>query len=89
MCRVSTPEYWTLTGQVVFNFSGLNEDAPDRLQDYQWALGDTPYDTNVVAFTSVERTTSKFSSFNIASLVWLSILGQTQHTAIHELLLTC
>ena len=81
LVRVSVPEYWTRVGGICFNFSGLGddtgEDALGSISDYQWGLGDSPGAVNIIPLQAIERTSSRFSSFNIQSYVRLVTPMQT------------
>ena len=90
ICSVRVPDFWTKVGVVNFNFSGLSETNPDRLSDYQWGLGDVPGEVNVISIQSVERTTSYFREYNIATLVHFIPYGKHPASSGHlEFFLPC
>lgn len=65
--RVLVPEFWTVLGNVNFNFSGLEEQGP--LGDFQWGIGTSPGSLDIVPYQTLAGSSIRFTSFKVDTLV--------------------
>lgn len=67
LCRVLTPEFWTVPGNVNFNFTGLENQG--AFSDFQWSVGQNPGVADTIPIQTRSDSTQKFVSYQTGLLV--------------------
>lgn len=65
--RILTPRYWTIPGNVNFNFTGLENDGP--FSDFMWSVGQQPGSGETISLQSRTDSSQKFVSYQTGLLV--------------------
>ena len=66
-CRVLTPNYWTIAGNVNFNFTGL--ESQGAFTDFEWSVGQYPGVADTIPIQSRADSTQRFVSYQTGLLV--------------------
>lgn len=85
-CSVLTPEYWTVPGNVNFNFTGLENQG--SFSDFQWSVGQTPGVADTIPVQTRSDSTQKFFTYQTGLLVrtfssWHKVTGQVVCKDMH------